>query len=160
MSNFQQSTFLLRTNQIRKRLQHSNRDQVSIITQSAETAFLMIQSRFCLAIMLSSSLTSVAVICTLFSLFAGTSAQWQLTSLASKEMSSASTPQLNTSLAFTLQHASSQTSCSQNWAQYPVAAVPTSWTKCQDPLVRFRIGQFIDASNFTFELMNIAQVQT
>jgi hypothetical protein len=66
-------------------------------------------------------------------------------------------PQLNISLAFTLKHDSSQTACSQSWDQYPI---PNAWTKCQDPLVRFRIAQFTDASNFTFEIVNVAQAQT
>jgi len=81
-----------------------------------------------------SSLSPLAFLCTLFVFVSRTSAQWQVTSLVSHEMLNSGNPPSNTSLTFTVERGSSQTTCSQNWVQYPVAAVPTSWqsvrTRC------------------------------
>jgi Tfp pilus assembly protein PilE len=54
-----------------------------------------------------------------------TQATWQLTSLVTHEMADATAVLSNTSLAFTLERDSVQTTCSANWVQYPTAAVLT-----------------------------------
>jgi hypothetical protein len=102
----------------------------------------------------SASPIALVVVSTLASIAQAT---WQLTSLVTHEMADATAVLSNTSLAFTLERGSVQTACSADWVQYPTAAVPTGWTKCEDVMLRFRIESFSSASNFTLEVVEVDQ---
>lgn len=89
----------------------------------------------------------------------GANGQWQVDYLLSHEMLSFGDTKFNSSITFSLSRGGSVlTNYSTNWIHWPTPTIPKQWIKCEDPILRFRIATFNDASNFTIEVVELEPV--
>ncbi|CZR58050.1 uncharacterized protein PAC_07940 [Phialocephala subalpina] len=89
----------------------------------------------------------------------GANGQWQVDYLLSHEMLSFGDTKFNSSITFSLSRGGSVlTNYSTNWINWPTPTIPKQWIKCEDPMLRFRIATFNDASNFTIEVVELEPV--
>ncbi len=97
---------------------------------------------------LSSRIRSILVIC-LILVISQAAAQWEITSLTS---SSGLATSLVSGIFFEVERKNTNANCNVTWKE---PNTPKAWSKCTDPMLRWRIAEYNDVSNLSIELVEV-----